>query len=1059
MSFHFLHPVRQPAQRVTYVTIACTGWVDVADDSLRGSHTAYEIECTVQGPDGLVLHTREEHRRFREWRKLHLKLFPKSKFPESKAIAHGEALKAKRAEALENWLQFAFAQAPRVDGSPPAALLRFVGMTEWPATGIVGLIALPQPAPKPTPPRVTPPSRQTASLETPPHPQQPGSAADSSAAASSTSAPLPPLTSPAPQHSRGSLAPSAAHCLPPAVAPASAAGSAAGPAAPATAGTPCGAAAGPSATAHPAPAAAQVLRQRAASSAVAAARPAAAAAATNGGSSAANGGACGSEAAAAAKRTSAPADLLSPALSAALSEHRGGAAEQRVRARRQRWKDVQDLSAGRERRTFYQGSWLEWLERSAPLWMLRSSHRLHSEMLERHTRIARLLPRRGLLPRAWARAARLNARIRRLAGSVRRPRLLRLPPLVALAVCSSFLLSNVDALVLLLLGRHLGLAALLPLLSALLTATSLHVLFGAASGSPLTPAGGGGEGAGAIAAAAGVGDGAADGESPAAGLWLRRAAGRRAQLSSAAACLSSSGRPIACATLPLLSAWRGGGAEDQWLIASLVLSLIVREAAQASELARWARLGTKLARGADDEMRTHRRVGLAGSSSAGSLTSPSASPSASRALTHEELARRSAMEAAARQQRAAASATAAAAMERAAAEASELEADGWMVLDDGLSGAPPQSLQNGGRASTARRGSRVRNAAPPAASPMSRPSPLLTPATPVPTAPLPSERLPSSVLPQPAIAQPISLRHSVGSLPPRHPPIDVGGAPAPHACSSDGRSRGASLPSRPSAEASALHTADPHAAAAAASHPTSRHSTRAPSPTPDASGVARAGADVPALVSPLLSAAQRLLLCLPHELRALVRPILTELLAAGAAKSVVGFEHLRGLIQAVGAAASLVLSRALLDPDGRMRLWLGMKALADSAEMDGRLPEIISAFTKQRHAFALGLRGSIVIQEGLQAESDVPLHRLFTPGPEPPEPLERVAVGDSVRVRFPYKREKVGREGSNMPPPCPCMYARVHPPMGMAHAHPPMCMAWAWHVYRSSSRRPSSSPR
>ena len=132
----------------------------------------------------------------------------------------------------------------------------------------------------------------------------------------------------------------------------------------------------------------------------------------------------------------------------------------------------------------------------------------------------------------------------------------------------------------------------------------------------------------------------------------------------------------------------------------------------------------------------------------------------------------------------------------------------------------------------------------------------------------------------------------------------------------------------------------------------------------------------------------------------LARPILAELLAAGAAKSVVGFEHLRGLIQAIGAAGSLVLSRALLDPDGRMRLFLGMKALADSAP-DGRLPEIVSAFTRQRHAFELGLRGSLVLQEGLQTETEIPISRLYQPEGSPPVRLYTVNVGDAVRVLLP----------------------------------------------------------
>ena len=124
-----------------------------------------------------------------------------------------------------------------------------------------------------------------------------------------------------------------------------------------------------------------------------------------------------------------------------------------------------------------------------------------------------------------------------------------------------------------------------------------------------------------------------------------------------------------------------------------------------------------------------------------------------------------------------------------------------------------------------------------------------------------------------------------------------------------------------------------------------------------------------------------------------------------------GIDQVRGLIRAIGAAASVVLTRALLDPDGRMKLWLGLKALADSAPMEGRLPGIVGAFTKQRHAFELGLHGSLVLSEAFKVETDVPMSRLFVAGSSPPAPVTSVAVGDVVRVRYPYhKADKADTE-------------------------------------------------
>ena len=117
-----------------------------------------------------------------------------------------------------------------------------------------------------------------------------------------------------------------------------------------------------------------------------------------------------------------------------------------------------------------------------------------------------------------------------------------------------------------------------------------------------------------------------------------------------------------------------------------------------------------------------------------------------------------------------------------------------------------------------------------------------------------------------------------------------------------------------------------------------------------------------------------------------------------------GLHQLRGLIQAFGAAASVVLTRALLNPDGRMRLWLGLKALSTSSPMEGRLPAVVKAFTKQRHAFELGVQGSLVLNENDKEELRVPMSRLYTHS-SPPEPLTKAPeVGDVVRVRYPYHK-------------------------------------------------------
>ena len=73
------------------------------------------------------------------------------------------------------------------------------------------------------------------------------------------------------------------------------------------------------------------------------------------------------------------------------------------------------------------------------------------------------------------------------------------------------------------------------------------------------------------------------------------------------------------------------------------------------------------------------------------------------------------------------------------------------------------------------------------------------------------------------------------------------------------------------------------------------------------------------------------------------------------------------------------------------------------------MPPMVKAFTKQRHAFQLGLQGSMVLPEAFKIETHVPMSRLFSKASEdddgPPERLtEPPEVGDIVRVRYPYHK-------------------------------------------------------
>ena len=177
-----------------------------------------------------------------------------------------------------------------------------------------------------------------------------------------------------------------------------------------------------------------------------------------------------------------------------------------------------------------------------------------------------------------------------------------------------------------------------------------------------------------------------------------------------------------------------------------------------------------------------------------------------------------------------------------------------------------------------------------------------------------------------------------------------------------------------------------------------------------------AGSAPPALATPLIDIIERSLLCLPHELRNLATPIAQELFLAGTAASTNTLGSVRSGLRAVGAAASLVLSRALLEPSGRMRLWLGLKELVDQGEKQKSAQEsggqeqgsgaLLTAFTRQTHAFELGLRGSMVLCNALREETKVPMSRLVRPEKHAGDPvvqLSTVRVGEKVRVRYPYK--------------------------------------------------------
>jgi hypothetical protein len=117
---------RDEWRRYSY-TLRVPGFVDVPDDSLRGSFTAYEITFTLRTPAGRP-YTFRARRRFSEWRKLHADLGPSvGKFPVVRPfqLMPDEDAKQKRATALERWLQ---ERLQPVYGAPAPEVLQFVGM-------------------------------------------------------------------------------------------------------------------------------------------------------------------------------------------------------------------------------------------------------------------------------------------------------------------------------------------------------------------------------------------------------------------------------------------------------------------------------------------------------------------------------------------------------------------------------------------------------------------------------------------------------------------------------------------------------------------------------------------------------------------------------------------------------------------------------------------------------------------------------------------------------------------------------------------------------------------
>ena len=360
-----------------------------------------------------------------------------------------------------------------------------------------------------------------------------------------------------------------------------------------------------------------------------------------------------------------------------------------------------------------------------------------------------------------------------------------------------------------------------------------------------------------------------------------------------------------CAVLACLGAWRLGGT-GAWLVAALTLSVLVHELAEASELARWARLSSRIRAGAPYEhgMAPPPRAAAAAPSPRRQALPLMRSQSPQwRTETFEHPVSHAVSSASELDPR-----------------RSELDVDGWEVLDDDVTSfaTDPQyaRLAPGGHQP------RCECSHPRGHQPRSR-------------------RL--------SHEKGAGARHSAGAAARGE---GVGGSSSSGGSGGGGDAGGGVLAdttttaTAPTAATSPLEQPATHAVVGtseATPHPTSP----ATSPVHGGGGGSSSGdrsEPIPpmdrsacieplqtlqrtmALTSPMLSMAERLLRCLPHELRELARPIAVELLAVGVEKGAIDNDKFRAIVQALGATLSLVLTRTLLDPAGRMKLWLGLIA-------------------------------------------------------------------------------------------------------------------------------------
>ena len=369
-----------------------------------------------------------------------------------------------------------------------------------------------------------------------------------------------------------------------------------------------------------------------------------------------------------------------------------------------------------------------------------------------------------------------------------------------------------------------------------------------------------------------------------------------------------------CAVLACLGAWRLGGT-GAWLVAALTLSVLVHELAEASELARWARLSSRIRAGAPYEhgMAPPPRAAAAAPSPRRQALPlmRSQSPLWRRETFEHPVCHAVSSASEVDPRRSELDRPRSLHLDPMRSELdprrSELDADGWEVLDDDVTSlaTDPQYAR------LAPRGHQPR-----------------------------SRRL--------SHEKGAGARHSAGAAARGE---GVGGSSSSGGSGGGGDAGGGVLAdttttaTAPTAATSPLEQPATHAVVGtseATPHPTSR----ATSPVHGGGGSSSGDRSEPipnmdrsacieplqtlqrtmALTSPMLSMAERLLRCLPHELRELARPIAVELLAVGVEKGAIDNDKFRAIVQALGATLSLVLTRTLLDPAGRMKLWLGLIA-------------------------------------------------------------------------------------------------------------------------------------